>query len=199
MKPALFLPVSLLVLLAGCSGFRSREPAEMIYLLQRTPAVVAAQPPVAGTLAVMLPSVSVGLESDRIPLTIDGRMNYYSASRWSGELPAVLRTLLLDALRGSGHWRAVLADGAPFSSDQLLQIEIRHFEAEYSGAGPPVAHVLLEVTLGQRGNRAVLRSARVESRVAARADRMSEVVAAFNAALNDALNQLALVATPAAP
>lgn len=194
------LPVLALVLLAGCSGFRSREPADQIYLLRATPVAGAAAAPVAATLTVLLPSAAPGLDSDRIALqTADGRMDFYGASRWSGELPVVMQTALLDSLRNAGAWRAVLAEGAPFSADLLLQTEIRHFQAEYPAAGAPTAHVVLEATLGQRGSRAILRSLRAESRVAAQADRMSDVVTAFNAALNEALTQLrsSLTADPA--
>ncbi len=200
MNPQRCLAVLALVLLAGCSGFRSRESADEIYLLQVAPAAVAATVPVAATLAVLLPGAAPGLDGDRIALqTVDGRMGFYGASRWSGELPMVMQTMLLDSLRNAGAWRAVLADGAPFSTDLLLQTEIRHFQAEYPAAGTPTAHVVLEATLGQRGSRAIVRSIRAESRVAARADRMSDVVTAFNAALNEALTQLrsSLTADPA--
>lgn len=197
---SLLAPVLALALMAGCSGFRSRESAEETYLLQVAPAVAATTAPAAATLVVLLPSAAPGLDGDRIALqTADGRMNFYRASRWSDELPAVMQTMLLDSLRNAGGWRTVLAEGAPFSADLLLQTEIRHFQAEYSGTGAPTAHVMLEATLGQRGSRAILRSIRAESRVAAGADRMSDVVAAFNAALNEALTQLrnSLTADPA--
>jgi len=186
-----YLLALLLVTLAGCSGFRSREPAAQTYLLTLAPGSAAAAAPASPTLAVMLPRAAPGLDSDRIALqTADGRMSYYSASRWTADLPVVLQTLLIDSLRQRGGWRAVLADGAPFGADLLLQIEVRHFEAEYTGSAAPNAHVLLEATLGQRGSRAIVRTVRAESRVPASADRMSAVVAAFNAALNDALSQL---------
>jgi ABC-type uncharacterized transport system auxiliary subunit len=84
-----------------------------------------------------------------------------------------------------------LADTSAFGADMLLQIEVRQFQAEYAAtSGPPTVHVLLEGTLGRRSQREVLQTLRAESRVTAGADRMAAVVAAFNAAMADALKQL---------
>jgi len=191
---------ALLLVLAGCSGLRSHEPVVQTYVLLAG----VATPPAAGgnsgempgdgapMLAVSRPTAAAGLDVERIAVVrSDGRLDYYSASRWAGNLPDVLQTLLLDAQRASGHWRAVLPDTSPFSAERLLQVEVRQFQAEYApGASLPSAHVVLEGTLGRRGERDVLRTLRAESRVTASADRMTAVVAAFNAALADALKQL---------
>ena len=123
-------------------------------------------------------------------LRSDGRFDYFNGSRWAGDLPDVLQTLLIDTQRAGGRYRAVLADTAAFSADELLQIEVRQFQAEYGDAKAPTVHVVLEGTLGRRSQREVLRTLHAESRVAASSDHMSAVVAAFNAAVSDALQQL---------
>ena len=195
----LVCPVVLLTL-AGCSGLHSHDPVVQTYVLQ---AGVAAIPVAtsnggempgdgAATLAVSRPTAASGLDTERIAVVRgDGRFDYYNASRWAGNLPDVLQTLLIDTQRAGGRWRAVLADTSAFSADQLLQVEVRQFQAEYDAAGgPPSVHVVIEGTLGRRSLREVLRTLRAESRVTASADRMAAVVAAFNAALADALKQL---------
>jgi ABC-type uncharacterized transport system auxiliary subunit len=102
----------------------------------------------------------------------------------------VLQTLLLDSQRASGRWRAVMTDTGAFAAEQLLQVEVRQFQAEYGASGPPTVHVVLEGTLGLRSQRQVVRTLRAESRVPAAADRMAPVIAAFNDAVADALKQL---------
>ena len=50
-------------------------------------------------------------------------------------LPDVVETLAVDTLRASGAWAAVHESPSPFSADYLLQINIRRFEADYTGGG----------------------------------------------------------------
>jgi len=203
MKPSnrlcLLAQLCLVLPLAACSGLRSNEVVAQTYVLQAgtsaLPADSANRAAPAGdtaqTLAIARPVAASGYDTDRIAvLRADGRFDSFSASRWAGDLPDVLQTALIDTQRASGSWRAVFADTTPFSAEQLLQIEVRQFQAEYGASGPPVVHVTLEGTLGQRSKREVLRTLHAESRVGAKEDRMGPVIAAFNAALADALQQL---------
>ncbi len=190
---------AVLLVLNGCTGLRSHEPGAQIYRLNVTEAAPAAVEPAAArqtevgaTLAVSRPMAASGLDIERIAvLRSDGRLDYYAASRWAGNVPDVLQTLLIDAQRKSGRWRAVLADTSPFSTEQQLQIEVRQFHAEYPPTGgPPSVHVVLEGTLGRRSSHEVLRTLYAEARVTASADRMLSVIAAFNAALTETMRQL---------
>lgn len=185
--------------LAACSGLRSKDPPVQTYVLQGGAAALPLESANRGempgdtteTLAVARPLAASGLDSERIAvLRADGRFDAFAASRWAGELPDVLQTVLIDAERASGRWRAVIPDTVPFSAGLLMQVEVRQFQAEYGTGGAPVAHVVLEGTLGRRSQRDVTRTLHAESRVPAKEDRMAAVVAAFNAALADALMQL---------
>ena len=182
-----------LLMITGCSGLHSKEGAPQTYTL-----VSIATPPVASTPAgaltvqVLRPLAAPGLDTDGIALLRDThRLDYYSASRWPAPLPDLLQALAVDALRAAGHFRAVQPDATALLSDDVLQIEIRHCEVEYAGDGSPVVHVQLMATLGQRSDRALLVSVTAESRKPASANRMQSVVAAFQEAIDDALNQLA--------
>jgi len=190
-----------LPLMAGCSGFHSNEAAPQIYVLAAPapPAgAVASAIDTAGagshsaTLQVLRPLAAPGLDTDQIALVRDAqRLDYYAASNWPAPLPDLLQTLAVDALRAAGHFRAVQPDATAFAADQVLQIEIRHCEVEYSTDGTPTVHVQLLATLGQRSDRALLESVSAESSKPAAANRMQSVIAAFQDAVGDALNQLA--------
>ncbi len=210
--PAAVAAAAALMLSAGCAGFHSNEALPQIYTLAYTapasapasgnPAAPgsAAAPgiPVAGaaTLQVLRPLAAPGLDTDQIALLRDSqRLDYYAASHWPAPLPDLLQTLAVDALRASGRYRAVQPDATAFNADQVLQIEIRHFEVEYAPDGSPVVHVQLLATLGQRADRSLLASFAAESRKSA-ANRMQSVVAAFQDALGEALNQLAAQPAP---
>ena len=149
----------------------------------------------------MLPQASAGLASDRIVVVHSGeRLDYYSAARWAAPTPAMLQMLVIDALRASNRFGMVESDAGPFSAEYLLSLELRHFEAEYTAAGPPMVHVALEGSLGRRGRRDVIVSCGADSQVKAESDRMQAVVAAFEQATGAALAQLAAcIAAPAAP
>jgi cholesterol transport system auxiliary component len=187
--------------LPGCSGlFHNDSPATQVYVLR---AAAQPQPDPSGgpqtlrsngSLHVARPIAGPGLGSDHILLVESGhRMSYYMASRWPADLPSVVEGLAVDALRASGNWSTVQDSGSAFSSDYLLQIVIRRFEADYStGSGPPEIHVVLDCTMGKRAGREVIASFVAESSATAAANRLAEVVTAFEDASNKALDAIAM-------
>jgi cholesterol transport system auxiliary component len=186
--------ITAMLLLAGCSGgLKSNLPISQVYVLRPTwsaPATAASAP--AGSVQVTLPLAAAGLATDSIVVLRSGeRLDYYSGARWAGAAPGMLQTLAIDALRGTNRFAMVQSDAGPFASEYVLSLEVRHFEAEYTGPGPPTAHVELVCTFGKRGSRDVIASFTVEGKVAAAADRLQAVVAAFERATGDALTQMA--------
>ncbi len=138
------------------------------------------------------PQAAPGLDTEHIALRRSAqRLDYYAASRWPAPLPDFLQSLAIEALRASGKFRIVQADRATFAAEQVLQIEIRRFQAEYAGEGAPVVHVQLLATLGRRNDRSVLAIVNAESAVPAAENRMQAVVAAFQKAAAAALADLA--------
>jgi len=190
-----------LLLLAACSGgFKSNLPLAQVYVLRPTaPASVAvAATPGLGTVQVMLPQAAAGLATDSIVVLQPGeRLDFYSAVHWAAPAPGMLQLLAIDALRATHRFAMIESDAGPFPSDYVLSLELRHFEAEYAGSGPPTVHVALVCTLGRRGTREVISSFTAESQVRAEADRMQSVVAAFEQATGDALAQMAERLSPA--
>jgi cholesterol transport system auxiliary component len=192
--------------LAGCSGlFQSKAKPEQTYYL-RAPAprtagansaagasaAAAATPAMPASLRVIRPAAGPGLDSSRIMLVqADRRMNFYSGSRWPAPAPAVVEALAVQTLRGSGAWASVEGSASPFPSEYLLQLHLQRFEADYSeGADAPVVHVVLDSTVGRREGREVVATFTVSGTAAATANRMSEVVIAFERATGTALEAL---------
>ncbi len=149
------------------------------------------------------PVAGPGLDSSHIVLVESNRrMSYYTASRWPAALPEVVEDLASQALRASGSWSNVQSSDSPFPSDYILQIRIRRFEADYTsnaagGAGAPETHVVLDCTLGRRSGRDVVGTFTAEGSSTAAANRLSDVVAAFEDATNMALSSLAAHAADA--
>lgn len=196
------------VLLAGCTGLlhSNAQPEQTYYL--RAPLAASGAPgatPVAAvtatgaSLRVATPLASPGLDSSRIMLLqADHRMNFYAGSRWPGTAPELIGALTVETLRASGAWNWVQDSASAFPGDYLLQITVRHFEADYSGGGgAPQVQVVLDCTIGRREGREVIASFVAQGAATAAADRMSEVVAAFEQATHAALQSLSQQASEA--
>jgi cholesterol transport system auxiliary component len=189
--------------LAGCSGlFQSKAKPEQIYYL-RAPAAPpagadsAAAAPVAAaatpaSLWVARPSAGPGLDTPHIMLVqADHRMNFYSGSRWPTPATQLIEALAVETLRARGAWASVEDSASPFPSDYILQLHVRRFEADYTeGAGTPVVHVLLDCIIGRRQGRDVLATFTASGASAAPANRLGEVVGAFEQATGTALESL---------
>ncbi|HEV8017630.1 MAG TPA: ABC-type transport auxiliary lipoprotein family protein [Steroidobacteraceae bacterium] len=194
-------------LLAGCSGlFRSTAPPEQTYYL-RPPAVPAAAPagadagaasdgaaaqPALVSLRVIHPVAAPGLDSPHIILIqANHRMNFYAGSRWPAPVTDMVGALALETLRGSGAWASLEDPASPFPSDYLLQIAVRRFEADYTAGGAaPVVYVMLECAVGRREGREVVATFTAAGSARATANRLGEVVAAFEQAAGEALTSL---------
>ena len=181
--------------LAGCSGLlHSSAPATQVYVLRAATHPRSDLTHANVSLHVGRPIAAPGLDSDHILLVqSDHRMSYYVASRWPDALPAVVEALATDTLRTSGAWSTVQDSASTFSSDYLLQIVIRRFEADYSvSSTTPEVHVVLDCTIGRRAGREIMESFIAEGSSTAAANRLGDVVSAFEDASNKALDEIAV-------
>ena len=176
----------------ACADFHSKQAAIQVYTLEPSfAAALAGTAAATATLQVARPLAAPGLDTDGIALQRDGqRLDYYAASRWAAPLPEIVQSQAIAALRASGKFRSVQPEGAAFAADLVLQLEIRRCQADYSGDGPPTVHVQLLATLGRRADRSVLATVSAAGAAPAAENRMQAVVAAFQAALGTALDEL---------
>ncbi len=199
-----FAPLLLGLAAAGCSSLlHSNAPAAQVYSLTAPSAASDASDPLttaAGSLRIAHPLAGPGLGTAQIVLRQpDHRMNVYAASSWAADAPALVESLAVQTMRASGEWSSVQDAESPFPSDYLLQITVRRFDADY-GAGadsPPTVRVTLDCTLGAERGRAVLASFVATGSAAAGANKLSEVVAAFQQATDQALASMSRQASAA--
>jgi cholesterol transport system auxiliary component len=198
-------PILLCCAVAGCSSLlRSDAPPVQVYTLRAaapTGGTADSHPAVAASLRVAHPLAAPGLGTAQIVLLQpDHRMSVYASSAWAGDAPALIESLATQTLRAADQWSSVADAESPFPSDYLLQIFIRRFDADYSAGteAPPTVHVILDCTLGAEEGRAVVTSFVAEGAAAAGANKLSEVVAAFQQATDQALASLSQQAFAAA-
>ena len=215
---AAVLAGSLPLLAGGCiNALHSNQPAQQEYVLTvpvpATATAIATAAPAAGaavagsggasvaaTLQVLLPAAVAGLGTENIAVIRPGqRLDYYSGARWAAAAPVMLQALAVQTLRRQGRFALVEAEGGPFDARYVLSLELTHFEADYAGSGPPTVRVALVCTLGRRAARSVITNFTASSTVAADADRMQAVVAAFQRATGETLTQIATRLAPPNP
>jgi ABC-type uncharacterized transport system auxiliary subunit len=187
--------------MGACTGsfFKSSAPPTSTYLLsvkaEAQPGAVA----IPADLTVLMPRVRTGLGSDRIAaLYPDRRLDYFAAARWSGPLDEVVQDLALQAFHG--RFRNVGTDTSAFRGGYWLELEIVDFQAEYAGSTPyagPTVHVHLHARVGNGIDRRVLGEFDADVRQAAAENRLAAVVAAYEAAAQRALDEIAEQSTRA--
>ena len=180
------------VLLTGCSGlFHSNARPDQVYYL-RASAGPQGIPPIAASLRFNRPTAGPGLQGSQIMLVqSDQRMSFYEEARWPAAPANLVEMLAVEKLRGAAVWQSVADSTSPFPSDYVLLVNVRRFEADYTaGSVAPEIHVVLDCIIGKRAGREVIKSFIAEGSVPAAANKLSAVVAAFDAATNAALDSM---------
>jgi ABC-type uncharacterized transport system auxiliary subunit len=184
----------------GCSGvFESDLAAPQAYVLRLPPVTPAESVTTAGSVLVQRPDAGPGLNSERIALVrSEQRFDFYAASRWAAPAPDLMESLMVDALRGTGAFSAVLDDAAPYAPRYTLRCAMRRFEADYTkGDAAPTVFVALDCTLGRHRDRELLASFTAQGSAAAGEDRLNSVVRAFESATKIAMSEFASAASKA--
>jgi cholesterol transport system auxiliary component len=192
--------------IAGCSGLlHSDAPPVQIYTLRAAASSSAGggapRSTANASVRVAHPLAGPGLGTAEIVLLEpDHRMNVYAASAWAADAPALIESLVAQTLRAGGKWSSVEDAESPFPADYLLQISIRRFDADYSAGAdaPPTVRVTLDCTLGAEDARTIAASFVAAGSAAASANKLSEVVAAFQQATDQALRSMSRQASAAA-
>jgi cholesterol transport system auxiliary component len=187
--------------LAGCGGslLQSDAPVSATYRLT-LPATGSTQATAALPLAMIVqrPRAPAAIDTDRIAVSAAGnRFDYYSAARWAEPAPQLLQQQLVGALSDTGQFGGgVFAAPARVPAELLLDVELRRFEVVTGAAdaagqrASPVVHVQVQVSLVDSRRGARVTSFIAEAAVPATANRMSEVIAAFDQANAQVLREV---------
>jgi cholesterol transport system auxiliary component len=181
------------LMLSACGGLlESRLDSPQSYVLRLPPPPSQPGDTPLGSVLVQRPETGPGLHTDRIALVRDGgRFDFYEAARWAAPTPDLLESALVDALRATGRYSAVMDDASPFAPRYDLRVTLRRFEADYASGGTnPVIHVVMDCTLGRRRDRQLLASFTAQGSARADANRLGAVIAAFESASAAAVAQL---------
>jgi ABC-type uncharacterized transport system auxiliary subunit len=180
----------LVVTLWGCSGMlTSDEPPEHVYWLEAATLQLGKAPAEGLPELLVVVRTLPGLDTDRILVKGPGaRMNYYAGARWPDHLPEVMTATVRLSLESSGRFSRVSSRPQIKGDEWLLELELRKFFAVVITAdSPPQVHVQLVGHLTCGTDDAAI-SATAEA--PAQENKLSEIVAAFQSATNNALVSL---------
>ena len=187
----LALPASALA--AACSNLvpGQTEPPELFRL---TPKSTFREdlPPVDWQLVLETPTADAGLNTTRVALQRSPfRLEYFARSSWTDRAPLMIQTLMIESFENSGKIISVGRRGAlGLRADFVLETELREFQAEYFHDGLPQARVALTTKMIEMPQRGIIASRTFNRSVPAEADRLDDVIVAFDQALGKVLRDL---------
>lgn len=180
--PASVALITTCLALGACfGGLKSGAPVPVNYRISAPK--LASGAPLESDLLVSVEATAPGLDGTGIAARFpDSRLDYLAGARWPVRTPALVESALIEALQDSGRLRSVHSGFGRLRTTHSLSIEVRRFEADYTGGEVPVAQVALAVTVGRQSDRRVIASFTVAAEQGASENRVSSVVAALDAA-----------------
>lgn len=181
-----------LALLSGCIDLLPGSgPAAKLYTLSPKSTFSDSLPTVGWQLVVELPIGAETLNTPRIalsrtPLTLD----YYGGSRWSERAPVMVQTLLVESFENTGRIVAVARKSTDLRADYVLKTDLREFQAEYEGDGPPIVHVKINAKLIKMPQRVIIASFKSERKIQANGTEVIAIIRAFDKSLGKVLKEV---------
>ncbi|MCH7542728.1 MAG: membrane integrity-associated transporter subunit PqiC [Proteobacteria bacterium] len=146
-----------------------KEPARLFTLSPKS--TFSKQLPTTGWhLNVEMPSAGSALGSPKIALRKSAfALDYYARATWIDRAPAMVQTLLVESFSNTGKIVSVTGQALAPRADYALVTELREFQAEYDGDGPPAVRVRINAKLVQLPRRTMVAATSAERSSAPRA------------------------------
>ena len=145
-------------------------------------------PEVNARISVEVPTATAGLNTAQIALRpTPTTLEYYAGARWIDVVPVMVQNLLLESLDNAARLDVLGREVVGVRADYALLTQIREFQAEYSGDGPPAVDVRMQARLVRLPRRTSIAATSVGFTVGAEDRSMQAIVAAFDEGLGKAL------------
>jgi len=187
--------------LAGCTNMIGPGPAPQLYVLRPKLDPIADVPEAGWQLGVSLPDAAQSLDTERIALELTSQtMDYYANSAWQDRAPVIVQRALLEGFEKSGKIKAVARDTEGIRADYLLQSDLRSFEARYDVPDTaPTVVVDISAKLVRPQSREIAATLQSRHTATAGTNSVPAVVAAFDEALGQAVEEIVAWALNAPP
>ncbi len=189
------------ITLASCVELPGiNEAPPRLYVLTPKSTFPQDMPAVTWQLLVETPNSPAGLNTARIALQDSPvELRYFRQANWTDFGPKMVQSLMIESFENSGRIISVGREQIGLRSDFLLKSDLREFQAEYDEAipagatalaanySPPWARVRINLKLVKMPQREIVATETFERRVRAKANTMTDIIAAFDDALGKAL------------
>lgn len=193
-----FRPIALSLVLSGlltaCAGNllpgAGNDPPDL-YVLTPKNTFPDDLPTVNWQLAIPPPVADAALNTARITLRQNPiSLEYYARANWIDTAPRMIQTLLVESFENSGKIVGVGRQSVTLRADYSLLTDLREFQAEYLGAGPPRVRVRLNAKMVKMPQRTILATETFEFLEPAASSDLQAVVSAFDVALGKTLKRI---------
>ena len=190
-RRTLLLGAGLTLGLGGCTGLLAARnaPPPAVYRLTPKVTLPADLPRRDWVLIVAEPTAEGALDSSRIAIQTDGRVDRLADVAWADRPAAMLQSAIVQAFQASGKLRAAGSDREDLPGRYLLQLAINAFQLEPEGDGY-AADVRFHGRLLALPGREIAGGQDFAARMPAGARTDAAAVAAFHAALSGLLAEL---------
>jgi cholesterol transport system auxiliary component len=177
---------------AGCElPVPGQGPPPALYRLTPKSTFSEDLPQVRWQLILEVPVADAGLSTTRVALQRARiQLEYYARSSWTDRAPLMIQTLMIESFENSGRIVAVGREAVGLPADFILKTELREFQAEYFQSATPNVRVGINAKLVQMPRRSIIASESFEAVAEAKADNMTDIIAAFDEALGKVLKHL---------
>ena len=185
-----FALCAFLLMLAGCGGLLGGGGSADMYRFGSLPAAAPAEGATGGPVESVRPVLVLfvgstfepAIDSDRILTVTGSQAGYVADARWIAPAPELFDAAVVRAIEQRvPSARMVRIRGAPMP-DYALGVDVRRFEAEYSGIAdaPPEIVIETRVRLMRWADRSLVDEWHVVSREPAQENRVTTMVAGFD-------------------
>lgn len=180
------------VAMAGCSILGGKGDPPTIYAPDPRVVTDPSLPSVQWQLSMSPVSASSMIDSARIAVRpTPGELQVYKDARWASPPPVMLEDALLRALEDSGRIPAVARQGTGVAADYKLVMDLRRFEADYTGNAVPSATIEVNAKLLHSSDQDIVGSRTFLHAVPATGTDPARVADAFSQALAEMTKELA--------
>lgn len=188
------LILTLAVLLTGCSGNIlpgvGNDPPKL-YVLTPKNTFSNKLPKVDWQLTIAFPIADAALNTARIALRHSPiSLEYYARASWVDTAPQMIQTLLVESYENTGKIVSIGRQSVTLRADYSLLTDLREFQAEYIGEGPPRVRVRLNAKMVRMPQRTILATETFEFIEPAASSGLEAVVSAFDIALGKTLKRI---------
>jgi cholesterol transport system auxiliary component len=177
----------------GCGSLLETDlPVSTSYVLASAPAASTGVTRSEADLSIGRPDLAPGLDTERIAVLKGRQLDYYRGAQWGGRATEIVQTLMVESFEDQQLFRSVTAEQSRVSSEYVLDVSVRDFQAEYaSGNDVPTAHVTIVGRLIRVADRQLVETFAATAESRASDNRMAAVAAAFETAAQKVVLELA--------